>query len=320
VEQQLPITSLARAAKSRGKKFSLFSLFLFLILQNGTMNLFLTISSQIHFMGSQFKPITISARMPKNVAKVARVLNALKLSPDQSSSSDLLPGEGTSLCGLRAAFLVTQLEKLVGSLDGKRIADIGCGPVDENKQTALLRCLRDMGISPSYYIGIDPVISPTYSDNQKTPACEAIFLPASIYGLNLDFLDSHGKMDQVISSMFFGSPLIVSTFQMLMRIERATFTMPESEFMSFPARSDLKAIMASHRENPHDGGFMRDFLEYMVHEQSLKMLGNDGDIAHFILIGEEEPKIEIAQAAGLELKERKKVGDEGTIFCFTPQS
>jgi hypothetical protein len=270
-------------------------------------------------MNQYFKPITITEMMPENVAKVARVLNALKLPSDPINNYNLIPGEGASLGKLRTKYLISEMEKAIGSLRGKRIADIGCGPLCETKETVLLKYLKEMNSAPTLYLGIDPTINPMFLGNQETPAGSAIYLPVSLFELDEHALSKIGKMEVVVTSMFFGAPLSISSNQMRKKMEVLMCNLSISGLVNLSVHDELQQIRESHIANPLHGGITRDFLEFLAQDYCRRLLDKNGFVAHFILTGEQEPSIEMARAAGLQLEEKKVMGDEGTLFCFKTQ-
>jgi hypothetical protein len=271
-------------------------------------------------MGPQYKPITITSRMPKNVARVARIFNALKLSSDPINKCTLTPGGGVRLGIARTQLFVSELEKSLGSIKGARIVDIGCGEVMETKETGVLKCLVEMGMPPSLYQGIDPSISERYSGLHKTKTGCARYLPLSLFELDESTLSSIGKTDFVISSMFLGDPLTMSALNLRMKFMKALNSMPKFIYINNPNQASSSVINPLHGNNSEKGYCMTDFLEFLIHDFCRKIIDSQGKIAHYILSGEEEPNIEIANAAGLKLIEKKELEDRGTLFCFAPHS
>ena len=273
-------------------------------------------------LAREHKPILITPNMPQQVAKVAKVLNALKLSPDPICGVGELPGEGTSIRANRGEIIVRTLDLV----DGKSIIDIGCGPVNENGETIILEVLRKVGTKPSLYVGVDPTISPRFLGEQRAETERVVYLPVSLYQLDESALDYIGKLDLVFSSMFFGAPIGSSASIMLKRIGAALnemFWLDRSQFRS--EHPELEEIESTYMKNILHGGILRDFLEFMIQEYCRRLVKDNGIVAHFVLVSEGNPDFEIAKAAGLEVRYSDKIKDGtddnigiGTLSLFTP--
>lgn len=257
----------------------------------------------------QHKQIPITSRMSENVAKVARVLNALKLSPDPINYSHLPPGSGTSSGSVRLSRVLPEIVEIIGSLQGKKLIDVACGEISaETKETVMLRCFREMDISPSLYVGIDPSFSAKFLGEQGTEAGPALYLPVSLYELDDSAISALGDADVVITTLFFGRPIGSAANQMMQKMLMSPENKP----------TEFQDVQASYMSDFLNGGIIREFLEFMAQDYCRRLLSENGWTVHFVLYGEDAPDIEMAEAAGLELKHRKETRyQEGTLFFFT---
>ncbi|MFH0737551.1 MAG: hypothetical protein V1827_02555 [Candidatus Micrarchaeota archaeon] len=228
-------------------------------------------------MVSQRKPIEITPRMPDGVARIARLLNSLKLSPDPINYSWQIPGKGVSIGSYRGEKLLRKLSVLVGALEGKSLIDVGCGPT-ENRETEVLKILRGLGINLSSYVGVDPALSPSLMRDHEEGRR---FIPVSLYELDENVRRDIGEFDIVFTSMFFGFPLGSSTHQL---------------------NWNILARQGEHITDMPLYGEIKEFIEFNAQEHFGRLVNADGCVVHFVLENEPAPNIEMAEAAGLRLE------------------
>lgn len=246
-------------------------------------------------MTPQRKPIETTSRMPPLVARMANLLNSLKLSPDPINYGGcVMPGEGAPIGSYRGEKLMRKLSELVGGLEGKSMIDVGCGPA-EGRETEVLRILRELGIGLSSYVGVDPILDPRLMREHEEGK---VFIPVSLYELDEGVRGAIGEFDMVFTSMFFGLPLGSSAYQLSWNIIAAGLQ------YGLPAHGEIK-----------------DFIEFNAQEQFRRLVKEDGRVAHFILKNEPAPNMEMAEAAGLRLERQDQPEYAmGTLFLFRKES
>jgi hypothetical protein len=113
-------------------------------------------------------------------------------------------------------------------------------------------------------------------------------------------------MDVVITSTFFGVPIDMSTMALAAKLQDRLQRLSTDNHTTY---QQLK------QELNFD-----DFLHFTAQTLFRSLVSENGHVAHFVLANEPGPDIEMAKAAGLELKDEKQVGSAGTLYCFVPQS
>lgn len=260
--------------------------------------------------------------MPPRLAKVRKVLDALKLTPDSAASlAGGIACADMSMDSWNARLLVQEINKLI-DLKDKKVIELACGPVNEER-TVILEAYRELGINCPSYVGIDPTIDKQWIGERGREANRIAYVPLSLYGLDDSAIDFIGKADVVLTSRFFGIPIGVYA-NMIMQGMYATLGESYIEGL-FQHHFELWEIRGSVVADSLHGGVLGDFAEFMAQDICRRLVKEDGLIIHFVARGERSPDPVVAMEAGLMMEgtasvahNEKHSSSMGDLFLLTP--